>query len=86
MTRKISDSFVVTIDKEDQHHIVDTLELSKYALKANVDPESGSKYTPTEEQLKGYNILDPKYNPDYLVEYKDFPLYDFIIIYITDKK
>ena len=75
MTRKISDSFVVTIDKEDQHHIVDTLELSKYALKANVDPDSGSKYTPTEEQLKGYNILNPKYNPYYLVELLDLYTY-----------
>ena len=72
---KHSDSFVVTVDKEDQHHIVDTLELSKYALKANVDPASGSKYTPTEEQLKGYNILDPKYNPDYLVQLLDLYTY-----------
>ena len=72
---KHSDSFVVTIDKEDQHHIVDTLELSKYALKANVNPESGSKYTPTEEQLKGYNILNPKYNPYYLVELLDLYTY-----------
>ena len=72
---KHSDSFVVTVDKEDQHHIVDTLELSKYALKANVDPATGSKYTPTEEQLKGYNILDPKYNPDYLVQLLDIYTY-----------
>jgi len=72
---KHSDSFVVTVDKEDQHHIVDTLELSKYAMKANVDPQSGSKYTPTEEQLKGYNILDPKYNPDYLVQLLDLYTY-----------
>lgn len=75
MTKKVSDSFVVTVDKEDQHHIVDTLELSKYALKANVDPATGSKYTPTEEQLKGYNILDPKYNPDYLVQLLDLYTY-----------
>ena len=72
---KHSDSFVVTVDKEDQHHIVDSLELSKYAMKANVDPASGSKYTPTEEQLKGYNILDPKYNPDYLVQLLDLYTY-----------
>ena len=70
-----SDSFVVTVDKEDNHHIVDTLELSKYALKAQVDPDSGSKYTPSEEQLKGYNILDPKYNPHYLVQLLDLYTY-----------
>ena len=34
---KHSDSFVITVDKDDTHHIVDTLELSKYALKAQVD-------------------------------------------------
>ena len=70
-----SDSFVVTVDKEDNHHIVDTLELSKYALKAQVDPQTGSKYTPSEEQLKGYNILDPKYNPYYLVQLLDLYTY-----------
>ncbi len=72
---KHSDSFVVTVDKEDNHHIVDTLELSKYALKAQVDPATGSKYTPSEEQLKGYNILDPKYNPYYLVQLLDLYTY-----------
>jgi len=72
---KHSDSFVVTVDKEDNHHIVDTLELSKYALKAQVDPATGSKYTPTEEQLKGYNILDPKYNSYYLVQLLDLYTY-----------
>ena len=73
--KKISDSFIVTVDKEDNHHIVDTLELSKYALKAQVDPATGSKYTPSEEQLKGYNILDPKYNPYYLVQLLDLYTY-----------
>ena len=72
---KHSDSFVVTVDKEDNYHLIDHLELNKYALKAQVDPDSGSKYTPTEEQLKGYNILDPKYNPDYLVELLDLYTY-----------
>ena len=72
---KHSDSFVITVDKDDTHHIVDTLELSKYALKAQVEPNTGSKYTPTEEQLKGYNILNPKYNPYYLVELLDLYTY-----------
>lgn len=73
--KKYSDSFIVTVDKEDDYHIVDNLELNKYALKAQVDPQSGSKYTPTEEQLKGYNILEPKYHPYYLVQLLDLYTY-----------
>ena len=75
MTKKISDSFIVTVDKGDDYHLVDSLELAKFALKANVDPASGSKYTPSEELLKGNNILDPKYNPYYLVQLLDLYTY-----------
>ena len=71
---KHSDSFVVTVDDNNDYHLIDHLELNKYALKAQVDRD-GSKYTPTEEQLKGYNILDPKYNPDYLVQLLDLYTY-----------
>ena len=69
-----SDSFVVTVDDNEDFHLVDHLELSKFALKAQVGVD-GSKYTPTEEQLKGYNILDPKYNPYYLVQLLDLYTY-----------
>ena len=75
MTKKISDSFIVTVDKGDDYHLVDSLELQKFALKANVDPASGSKYTPSEDLLKGNNILDPKYNPYYLVQLLDLYTY-----------
>ena len=75
MTKKISDSFVITVDDNDDYHLVDSLELQKFALKANVDPASGSKYTPSEELLKGNNILDPKYNPYYLVQLLDLYTY-----------
>ena len=71
---KTSDSFVVTV-KDDDYHLIDKLELDKYAMKAVVDPSTGSKYTPSEEQLKGYNILDPKYNPYYLVQLLDIYTY-----------
>ena len=64
--KRHSDSFIVTVDKEDNYHLIDHLELNKYALKAQVDPDSGSKYTPSEDQLKGNNILEPKYSPYYL--------------------
>ena len=73
MTRH-SDSFIVTV-KDDNYQLIDQLELNKYALKAQVDPASGSKYTPSEEQLKGNNILDPKYNPYYLVQLLDLYTY-----------
>lgn len=73
--KRHSDSFVVTVDKEDNYNLIDHLELNKYALKAQVDPQSGSKYTPSEELLKGNNILDPKYNPYYLVQLLDLYTY-----------
>ena len=75
MSKRISDSFIVTVDKEDNYHLIDHLELNKYALKAQVDPASGSKYTPSEDLLKGNNILDPKYNPYYLVQLLDLYTY-----------
>ena len=71
---KHSDSFIVTV-KDDNYHLIDQLELNKYALKAQVDPQSGSKYAPSEELLKGNNILDPKYNPYYLVQLLDLYTY-----------
>ena len=73
--KRHSDSFVVTVDKEDNYNLIDHLELNKYALKAQVDPQSGSKYAPSEELLKGNNILDPKYNPYYLVQLLDLYTY-----------
>ena len=73
MTRH-SDSCIVTV-KDDNYQLIDQLELNKYALKANVDPQSGSKYAPSEELLKGNNILDPKYNPYYLVQLLDLYTY-----------
>ena len=71
---KHSDSFIVTV-KDDNYQLIDQLELNKFALKAQVDPQSGSKYTPSEELLKGNNILDPKYNPYYLVQLLDLYTY-----------
>ena len=71
---KHSDSFVVTVDDNNDYHLIDHLELNKYALKAQVDRD-GSKYTPSEELLKGNNILDPKYNPYYLVQLLDLYTY-----------
>ena len=75
MTNKHSDSFIVTIDKEEEYHIIDRMDLDRFALKANVDPQSGSKQVPADELLVGQSILDPKYNPYYLVQLLDLYTY-----------
>ena len=72
---KHSDSFIITIDDNEDYHIVDSLELSKFALKARVDPATGSKQMPADELLVGQSILDPKYNPYYLVQLLDLYTY-----------
>ena len=74
MSKKFSDSFVVTVDNNDDYHLVDHLELSKFALKANVDKD-GSKQVPADELLVGQSILEPKYNPYYLVQLLDLYTY-----------
>lgn len=73
MTR-LSDSFVVTVDKEDNIHLIDHLELDKYSLKAQMDKD-GSKQVPADELLVGQSILEPKYNPYYLVQLLDLYSY-----------
>ena len=57
-----------------------------YNLKGYDDADSNTRWVEKNAKLE---ISIPDELPgevDYLVEYKDFPLYDFIIIYITDKK
>ena len=70
-----SDSFIVTVDDNGDYNLINQLELNKFAMKAEVDPQSGSKYTPSKNELEGYNILDPKYNPDHLVQLLDLYTY-----------
>ena len=72
---KKADSFVVTIDKDDNYHIVDKLELDKHSLKADVDPATGSKSVPDDPLLVGKSILNPKYDPYYLVQLLDLYTY-----------
>ena len=72
---KRSDSFVVTVDDSNQYHVVDKLELSKYSLKAEIDPATGSKQVNDEMFKAGISILDPKYNPYDLVELLDLYTY-----------
>ena len=72
---KTSDSFIVTVDDNEQYHIIDKLEVEKYALKADIDPATGSKQTVDEMFKQGTTILNPKYNPYDLVKLLDLYTY-----------
>jgi len=73
--KKKADSFIVTVDKDENIHVIDNLEMEKYSMKANVDPTTGSKQVPDNPSLIGKSILNPKYNPYYLVELLDLYTY-----------
>ena len=74
MTRKHSDSFIVTVDDTGEYNVVDRLELDKHAMKAQVDYD-GSKQTIDEQFKAGTHILEPKYNPWDLVQLLDLYTY-----------
>lgn len=74
MTKK-SDSFIVTIDNEKEYHVIDQLEINKYAMKADIEPATGSKQVVDEMFRIGHNILNPKYNPYDLVALLDLYTY-----------
>ena len=69
-----SDSFIVTVDKDDNPHLIDSMELSKYSFKATVDVD-GSKQVVDEMFKAGQQILNPKYNPWDLVQLLDLYTY-----------
>lgn len=74
MTRKHSDSFIVTVDDTGEYNVVDRLELDKHAMKAQVDYD-GSKQVIDEQFKAGTHILEPKYNPYDLVQLLDLYTY-----------
>jgi len=74
MTRK-SDSFIVTVDNDNGYHVIDQLELDKHAMKADIDPATGSKQVVDEMFKVGTSILNPKYNPYDLVKLLDLYTY-----------
>ena len=74
MTRK-SDSFIVTVDNDNGYHVIDQLELDKHAMKADIDPATGSKQVVDEMFKVGTSILNPKYNPYDLVALLDLYTY-----------
>lgn len=69
-----SDSFIVTIDNNNEPHIVDRMELDKYSFKAEVDVD-GSKQIVDDMFKQGQQILNPKYNPWDLVQLLDLYTY-----------
>jgi PBSX family phage portal protein len=73
LTKK-ADSFIVTVDDNDEYHVINKLELDKHALKADVDTD-GSKQTVDEMFKVGTSILNPKYNPYDLVKLLDLYTY-----------
>ena len=75
MIMKRSDSFIVTVNDDNEYNVINSLELSKHSLKAEIDPATGSKQV-TDDMFKvSTSILDPKYNPDDLVELLDLYTY-----------
>ena len=69
-----SESFIVTVDNDNEHHLLDEMELSKYSFKAEVDVD-GSKQVVDEMFKAGHQILNPKYNPWHLVQLLDLYTY-----------
>lgn len=70
-----SDTFIVTRDDYGNENIVDPKILSNYALKADVDPTTGSKQTPDDIWQYGIQCVEPKYNPRELADLLDFNSY-----------
>jgi len=71
---KKSDSFIVTVDKNENVHVLDTLEVAKHAMKAEVDYD-GSKQVVDETLTHGITVLNPKYDPYDLVQLLDLYTY-----------
>ena len=69
-----SDSFIVTVDNDNNPHLIDEMELSKYSFKATVDVD-GSKQIVDDMFKHGQQILNPKYNPWDLVQLLDLYTY-----------
>lgn len=72
---KKTESFIVTEKFNGEYEVIDKLELEKYALKADVDPATGSKQVPQKAFRVGKQLLDPKYNPQELIELLDLNTY-----------
>lgn len=70
-----SETFIVTVDNEENYNVIDAIELDKYADKAQVDPVTGSKQVPSKHFMIGEQLVEPKYNPYELVQLLDLYSY-----------
>ena len=70
-----AETFIVTVDDNENFNVIDQIELDKYADKAQVDPVTGSKQTPSEHFQIGEQLVEPKYNPYDLVQLLDLYTY-----------
>ena len=72
-----SESWIVTVDETtgDVKDVISKIEMDKYAIKADVDPATGSKQTPSDHYAYGITLIDPKYNPYNLIELLDLYSY-----------
>lgn len=77
MTKK-NDTFIVTVDDDDNINVIDSIEMEKYrvgASKAKIDPATGSKQVPEDNLVQGNHVLEPRYNPQDLVDLLDLYSY-----------
>lgn len=70
-----SDSWVIAIDDDRNYNIVDPAIMNNYSLKAEIDPQTGSKQVPDKPWQVGLSLVEPKYNPRQLVDLLDFNTY-----------
>ncbi len=71
-----TESFIVTVDKNDKINVIDEIELKKYSSdKAQIDPQTGSKQMPQDSLLHGQSVLQPKYNAKHLIDLLDIYSY-----------
>ena len=70
-----TDSWIISTDENDEYNIVDKELLQNYALKAEVDPNTGSKQVPDQPWRYGIQVVEPKYDPRELVELLDYNTY-----------
>lgn len=67
-----SESWIVTLDENNNvKDVISEIELEKYAIKADTDPQTGSKQTPSKHYAYGINFIEPKYDPRNLIELLD---------------
>lgn len=83
---KRADSFIVAVDDNDNINVIDKLEMDKYrvgASKAQVDPQTGSKQVPPDYLTVGKHILEPRYNPEYLIDLLDIYSYHEVCVKVV---